>query len=414
MWIPKDEEEIKQIVSSGQLAESANFDAKRQTPKSLDLAIDVAAMATDGGVLVIGIGEDENKRLTQLCRIPLAGAPEQVSQVIRTNIDESPHVEVKPIQCAEDRSRGYLVIVVPQSPRAPHMVITRGHNRFYGRTSAGNQPLNQVQVDLLYDRRRRFQFNQEEMLQGEIDRSPVPPRPELGYLHLVVWPTAPDEKMLERAIQQLDPAGAHAIRALRHLIQVARSDRFLPQPDQTYPKFGENGDWTRQAYGYRFADPAQYRTKVYEDQTDHVLKMQLDDDGTGHFFSARAAIMVGEDKMTKAVLDDSIAIYTTRFLGLMAAFFEAAAYWGSVDAGLAVTGINGAKALEVTDRFVWPYGATEPFQQDDFRRTRRFPMSQLITDPVACAEALCGPLIAATTQGAVDSPFVALRATSGQ
>jgi hypothetical protein len=49
------------------LSETAIFDAKLALPergKSKDLAIDVAAMANDGGTLLYGVGEDEHSRLT--------------------------------------------------------------------------------------------------------------------------------------------------------------------------------------------------------------------------------------------------------------------------------------------------------------------------------------------------------------
>jgi hypothetical protein len=54
-------------IKSGDLSETAIFDAKIAFPKrgkSRDLAIDVAAMANDGGTLLYGVGEDEHGRLT--------------------------------------------------------------------------------------------------------------------------------------------------------------------------------------------------------------------------------------------------------------------------------------------------------------------------------------------------------------
>lgn len=56
MWIPWDAEEVERAAREGRLAETASFDAKRDLPatpkKNADLATDVAAMATDGGVLL--------------------------------------------------------------------------------------------------------------------------------------------------------------------------------------------------------------------------------------------------------------------------------------------------------------------------------------------------------------------------
>ncbi len=67
MWIPKSEEEIVNAVNSDALEESAIFDAKVELPsKNIEIAKDIAAMSNDGGVIIYGIGEDENGRLRNL------------------------------------------------------------------------------------------------------------------------------------------------------------------------------------------------------------------------------------------------------------------------------------------------------------------------------------------------------------
>jgi hypothetical protein len=54
VWIPKSEQEIVAAIQASDMIETATFDAKATLPakgKSKDLAIDVAAMANDGGTL---------------------------------------------------------------------------------------------------------------------------------------------------------------------------------------------------------------------------------------------------------------------------------------------------------------------------------------------------------------------------
>jgi hypothetical protein len=65
VWIPKTEQDILAAIEAGDLTETATFDAKAILPakgRSKDLAIDVAAMAKDGGTLLYGVGEDEQRR----------------------------------------------------------------------------------------------------------------------------------------------------------------------------------------------------------------------------------------------------------------------------------------------------------------------------------------------------------------
>jgi hypothetical protein len=101
VWIPESEREILAAVEAGDLAETATFDAKAALPaqgKSRDLAVDVAAMASDGGTLLYGIGEDEHDRLTIPKPFELAGAAERVDQIVRTCISEPPQSNCGPSQ----------------------------------------------------------------------------------------------------------------------------------------------------------------------------------------------------------------------------------------------------------------------------------------------------------------------------
>lgn len=144
MWMPAAEQEVLAAIEAGDLVETASFDAKASLPakgKSKDLAIDVAAMANDGGTLLYGVGEDENRRPTVPQPFKLAGARERVDQIVRTSISEPPAIEVYAIPTDDDPSLGYLMVAVPASPRAPHMVTVGKEYRFYGRSDTGNVPL---------------------------------------------------------------------------------------------------------------------------------------------------------------------------------------------------------------------------------------------------------------------------------
>jgi hypothetical protein len=165
MWIPTSEQEILLAIDTGDLIETATFDAKASLPaKGKDLAIDVAAMATDGGSLLYGLGEDENDRPTVPQPFKLAGARERVDQIVRTSISEPPAIEVYSIPTDDDPSLGYLVVHVPASPRAPHMVTVGKDHRYYGRGATGNAPLTEGEVARLYERRQRWEVDRDDLL----------------------------------------------------------------------------------------------------------------------------------------------------------------------------------------------------------------------------------------------------------
>jgi hypothetical protein len=90
-------------------------------------------MTTDGGVLLYGVAEDEDKRATIPRPIELAGAAERVDQIVQTSIAEAPYIDVRPYPTEDDATVGYLLVIVPQSVRAPHQVTVNSDLRFYGR-----------------------------------------------------------------------------------------------------------------------------------------------------------------------------------------------------------------------------------------------------------------------------------------
>jgi hypothetical protein len=125
VWIPKSERDILVAIEAGDLDETSSFDARAALPmqgKSKDLAVDVAAMANAGGVLLYGVGEDEHGRPTIISPIKLHGAKERVDQIVRTSISEPPAIEIHEIPAENHAEVGYLVVTIPSSSRAPHMV----------------------------------------------------------------------------------------------------------------------------------------------------------------------------------------------------------------------------------------------------------------------------------------------------
>jgi len=159
MWIPASAAEIERAATARELRETASFDAKKTLPipaRNECLAVDVAAMSTDGGVLLYGVGEDRSGQPVTPSPIPLAGAKERVDQIVQTSIAEAPHIEIREYPTGADASVGYLLVVIPQSARAPHQVTVGGNLRFYGRGATGNRVLTEGEIARLYERRRAW------------------------------------------------------------------------------------------------------------------------------------------------------------------------------------------------------------------------------------------------------------------
>ncbi len=391
MWIPKREEEITQAVSAGALEETTISEVKRELPtKNNEIAKDVAAMANDGGILIYGIDEDEHGFPRIPHPIPLEGQRERITSIVQTSIAEPPAVMIHAIPTTADPTKGYIVVVVPASERAPHMVVVKGEHRYYGRTATGNIPLTEGEVARLYERRNHWEVDRDALLAEEIAQVPFPARKEFAYLHIIARPVLCEESLLERAANS-----KQAIQGmLQGLVEIVGKPKVFPRPYE--PGF-HPGRWIRRAEGFLGILGGTGGTND-SPAPGETLQLQVDFDGSAHLFCGRAGERVGERLM---LFFELIAGNTTRFLALLGQLYEKARYTAPVDLGLAVTGIRGSTPFTQDVRL---QHLTPPYDRDDYRRTCRASALVLQEEPVGSARQLTMPLFDAMSQAKLD-PF---------
>jgi hypothetical protein len=119
-------------VDSGELRESHTLELKRDDYPVTEggrreLAKDIAALAVDGGTLIIGVDEDKvTGRSTSLTPIPVLGVAERIDQITAYRVDPPLPVEIRDdLRDPDDSARGLVLVEVPASPQAPHMVDGR-------------------------------------------------------------------------------------------------------------------------------------------------------------------------------------------------------------------------------------------------------------------------------------------------
>jgi Schlafen, AlbA_2 len=386
VWIPKDAAEVEDAARRGDLEETHIFDAKAALPqpkKNRDLAEDVAAMAVDGGVLLYGLGEDGNKRLTVLSPIVLQGARERIAQIVQTSISEPPFIRIQALEKADSPSKGYLVVIVPQSPRAPHQVVSSGDLRFYGRGSTGNRILSQGEVAGLYARRERWEVDRDTLLDKEIARAPKW-EPDLGYLVAYARPVVPDDSMVERV-------AADGQELLAVLMEGARSwGDVRVNPRWRTRQFGPDlrrdmNVWRRGAEGWTIST-----TREDQQELRYTARLEVDFDGTAHIFCGRVVenIDSGSGVTRRVLFEQILAGNLASAFAAMGALFDAAGYAGNVDVGMVVLGLHGSVS---STRDAWP-GEVD-FTGPDPRRTARFPAAELRDDPKGVTLQLVGRLL---------------------
>lgn len=238
MWAPTTADEVAQALAADTLPETLVFDGKEALPhpkdprKSVDIATDVAAFAnSNGGMLLYGVGEDKHKRLTRSTPIPLAGAAERVDQIVRTGVAEAPVIEIRPLPLTPGAPNGYLAVIVPPSPRAPHMVVVDGEHRYYGRSATGNYTMGEAKVASLYERRARWAVDRDTLLRSTVEEATKtlwPRAPQLAYLYVLVRPVISVPSLLDDGTATRDPQRTGVLNTLVTAATRAYPQRFDP------------------------------------------------------------------------------------------------------------------------------------------------------------------------------------------
>jgi hypothetical protein len=121
-----------------------------------DAATDVAALAnTAGGLLIIGIEEDDQARATAAPGVTLTDADERrIRQIVGSNVVPMPVIDVLRIADLARPGHGLILIAVPRSALAPHAVLVNEGLRYPKRNGATTRYLSEPEVADAY--RERF------------------------------------------------------------------------------------------------------------------------------------------------------------------------------------------------------------------------------------------------------------------
>jgi hypothetical protein len=204
-------------------------------------ARDMAQFAIDGGVLVVGVDDNDKTRPPQLTPVDLDGLPERVDQIARSLVDEPLHVRIQVLEAAGQPGKGYLLVVVPPSPSAPHQVA----GRYYGRGDTTKSVLSDAEVQRLHQLALRRQRDAEDLLDEEVRQDPWPPAPR-GHAHLfgVAQPVSARPDLLQQVLK--DPPGWHGF--IHGRIRGGTAGQ--PLRDEWSPDLPRASDVSRRARGW--------------------------------------------------------------------------------------------------------------------------------------------------------------------
>ncbi len=172
-----DENDLMDLLSRRE-RESIRLDYKRDVTTSdsakAELAKDISAFAnSQGGYVIYGVDEDPSGAPVS----PPSGVPiklgrqkteEWIEQVIVSNITPRPSVVLKAIPMSTDPQKALVVVEIPLSRHAPHMVTSGNDNRYYRRYFIRNNfqslPAEHHEVRELFERSLRMRDQVREYL----------------------------------------------------------------------------------------------------------------------------------------------------------------------------------------------------------------------------------------------------------
>ncbi|MEU4243157.1 ATP-binding protein [Actinoplanes sp. NPDC026619] len=148
-------EDLEKHVASGELRESHTLELKRDNYSGgesgkKEQAKDIAALALDGGILIIGLEEDKaTGAAAKTAPVSLHGVIERIDQICANRISPQLRVTISDnLRSPSDPSTGVIVIEVPATG-VPHMV----DHRYLGRDNRTTRLLDNTEVVRLLARR---------------------------------------------------------------------------------------------------------------------------------------------------------------------------------------------------------------------------------------------------------------------
>jgi Schlafen, AlbA_2 len=207
-WTPATWADVVAAAASGLLDESHWVELKRELPLhkrtiNTEHAQDLASLAVESGLLVIGI-EDHDSHAGKVCGVELAGLADRVGQIARDKVHPSLVVRSREVPDPSRPGWGCLLVHVPRSPEAPHMV----DNVYYGRGDRANFKLSDEQVRTVMEDRRRGRIDAVVELRQMADDDPMSvDARQRGHLYLLAQPEANAPEALVDLLARPDVAG---------------------------------------------------------------------------------------------------------------------------------------------------------------------------------------------------------------
>jgi hypothetical protein len=388
-WIPTTEDELRAALSGCVLVESHYVDFKALIASgdkaNLGIAIDLASFAVDSGIIVVGV--DESTDPPTFAPVALTGLKERVDQIGRSRVDPPLLVVCAEIPAAGRPGEGCLVIAVPASPMAPHMV----DSIYRGRGDTTNIRLSDAEVRRIRDQRRQGEFDILAILRDEITRDPIAGETrQNGHLFVVAEPVFADAEML------LSVAGDK----WREWLHGSFRNGAPRLTADWAPDITSAVRVVRGARGWAMRSWDGERSNAAKDREDGTIELEVHENGGIRLYSARATDVLRGDVVV--FVDPLIFGLVWRVVDWARTIAGQTGFVGNWRFAVGLTRVGGARSLVVAQRGFLSQGT--PFDADEHEEWTEATFAELTGEPDRVVERLVGRLNRALSDGTVPLP----------
>lgn len=343
-WEPRTEADLKASLGQGLFTESHIFDAKKQPPpptKNEDIAVDFASFAVDGGKILYGVHQPKSNGLSQLIPFKTDDLAERLDQIARGGLVDPP-VRIRCVDIASNDSPGlgYLLVVIPRSPDAPHMVA----GRYRYRSDRTNSIPSNAEVRRLIAERVASQRDIAALLIEEVERDPTGSALRTqGHMFIVGQPLVSSSDLLARALGTQNWQSWLNGDFRQRVASVTARRPVIPDLFESADHLSARMQgWAIRTYEMGIDRNIQPNGDRPASENE-LLDLEIRDDGGLRLFCGRASFVWGSSGPT--IYSDLVVTLTRRFVRAAAAVSAKAQFQGEWGFGLALRGI-GVAAVE--------------------------------------------------------------------
>lgn len=376
-----DEADLEAAIARGDFTENHYCEAKRtldgpSKANNKELARDLAQFALDGGVLVFGVEENKDDRHFSLKPFGIAnGALERIEQVAATACQPPLPVVPRFVDSADTDGGGYIVVEVPVSPHAPHMV----DGKYLGRGETQKRYLTDTEVRSILTGRQR-ELGRAQVVQDELIAQD--PLGDVGdrnvHFFAVALPLGPIVGDLEadREVVQDAYFGAK---------KFVRNEHMLSTYPTTFRAIAIGGTLRSQSLvdGVDTSDAQRFRVSVLDQSAEFGVRH----DGGVWCYHSRASKLV--EPGGRMLFPDQVEDGARMVLGAAAGWAKRFTYRGSWSVGVALTGLAGSKPYR---QEIW--GTEHPLTDETYFRFTRTTTAEMTTEVDEVARRLVSRFLA--------------------